>query len=435
MNGVRIVCKGINSTKYFDLDSDSETSSSNANDITGGDKLAEENRELLGDRVHEIFIKESEINIVETRHFEAFKNLRVLSVTNSNVVRFVRHRDGDGERRTQSLSLLPLQTLDLSSNNLIELNGAVVREFSSHLRDINISHNALRHLGPIFTVLEKLEVLDLSFNGLDESIDPDVFKTLPASIKYLDISNNDWSCSPKLSWMFAWSRPYVATSPKVKEGGILHRATDTLCRYGNSNFDGKLLLVMEYYADYVLPNCPFRDKCTCHLTMVQETVVFSTERVYTVEVDCSENNLAYFPKLPKHTRTVNLSGNKLDSQAFSILKVDEHNYDEVDNLTLDNNRLVTLPEKLLEMKLGLSFSAKKNKLTSIPYDFSQRLVKTTAVIRLSNNPWKCTCRSQITDLNLIDKIRDKSEMFCGPGSGLELEKKQVKFVHFNLDYF
>ena len=56
---------------------------------------------------------------------------------------------------------------------------------------------------------------------------------------------------------------------------------------------------------------------------------------------------------------------QLDSEAFSILRVEDHNYDEVDNLTLDNNLLEYLPEKLLEMKLGLSFSAKHNKLTSV----------------------------------------------------------------------
>ena len=34
----------------------------------------------------------------------------------------------------------------------------------------------------------------------------------------------------------------------------------------------------------------------------------------------------------------------------------------------------------------------------ISYDFSQRLVKTTSVIELSDNPWICSCTSQITDL-------------------------------------
>ena len=56
---------------------------------------------------------------------------------------------------------------------------------------------------------------------------------------------------------------------------------------------------------------------------------------------------------------------QLNSDAFGILKVSEHNYDEVDNLTLDNNLLESFPEKLLDMKLKLSFSAKSNQLTSV----------------------------------------------------------------------
>jgi len=34
----------------------------------------------------------------------------------------------------------------------------------------------------------------------------------------------------------------------------------------------------------------------------------------------------------------------------------------------------------------------------ISYDFSQRLVKTTHNVELSDNPWICSCSSQITDL-------------------------------------
>jgi hypothetical protein len=163
-----------------------------------------------------------------------------------------------------------------------------------------------------------------------------------------------------------------------------------------------------------------------------------------------------------------LSLSQLDSEAFSILRVVDHNYDEVDNLTLDNNNLDTFPEKLLDMKLKLSFSAKDNLLTNviiclgllddrynksslqIPYDFSQRLILSTNVIQLSKNPWKCTCSSQITDLvneriqmfsacvltfncsfqNLLAKTKDKSELLCGPASELELVSKRVGFADF-----
>ena len=58
---------------------------------------------------------------------------------------------------------------------------------------------------------------------------------------------------------------------------------------------------------------------------------------------------------------------QLDSAAFNLLKVVEHNYNEVENLTLNNNLLDSLPENLLDMKLGIGFSAKSNQLSSVRY--------------------------------------------------------------------
>ena len=56
---------------------------------------------------------------------------------------------------------------------------------------------------------------------------------------------------------------------------------------------------------------------------------------------------------------------QLDENSFSGLKVKEHHYDEVNNLTLDSNLLQSLPEKLLDMKLKVAFSARNNNLTSV----------------------------------------------------------------------
>ncbi len=107
--------------------------------------------------------------------------------------------------------------------------------------------------------------------------------------------------------MHAWSQSLV--SPPLP---VLRNQRLTRCRYDDhSKYDGPLLLVMEYYSESVLPSCPFRDRCSCHLTSLQEKMVVSTERVYTVEVDCASRGLKHFPKLPKHTRTVDLSGNEV----------------------------------------------------------------------------------------------------------------------------
>lgn len=68
---------------------------------------------------------------------------------------------------------------------------------------------------------------------------------------------------------------------------------------------------MEYYTLYILPSCPIKDNCQCQLENIQETMVVATERHYTIFVSCPDKGLTHFPKLPKHTRTVDLSNNKV----------------------------------------------------------------------------------------------------------------------------
>ncbi len=105
----------------------------------------------------------------------------------------------------------------------------------------------------------------------------------------------------------------------------------------------------------------------------------------------------------------------------------------------------------------------------IPYDFSQRLMARTGSVELAGNPWVCVCGSQITDVvnmiflplnisedtpvrsrgrfiksivvylmtalcfahlyflfqNLIAKVKDSSDVRCGPGSTAGLIGERV----------
>ena len=109
--------------------------------------------------------------------------------------------------------------------------------------------------------------------------------------------------------MYSWSRHYA-------ESSILQHVDDTRCRYDETTRNclkqkecGNLLLVMEYYHEKVNPSCP--SSCSCFLTQVQEVMKERKERSYTVQVNCTSQNLTYFPKLPIHTRIVDLSDNKV----------------------------------------------------------------------------------------------------------------------------
>ena len=115
----------------------------------------------------------------------------------------------------------------------------------------------------------------------------------------------------------------------------------------------------------------------------------------------------------------------MDNRSFAKLQVSNDNYAEVESLHLDDNLLDSFSEKLLDMRLNWAFSATLNQITTIPYDFSQRLILKTDSVELSGNPWICTCGSQITDVNLLAKIKDKRMMTCGPGSVTELKSQKV----------
>ena len=94
--------------------------------------------------------------------------------------------------------------------------------------------------------------------------------TFPTTAFPSFIADNTWLCSPKLSWMYSWSRRYTAPPSPV-----LRRVDDTRCRYDaargarclKQNQCGSLLLVAQYYHERVNPSCP--SACACVLTNVQ----------------------------------------------------------------------------------------------------------------------------------------------------------------------
>ena len=203
--GVRVICKALRSTSHFNLREVGKGGGDNGvlNAISGGDRVADEHVEMMGSSVREILIKDGAISTIEMRDFSSFGSLRILSVTNSSVAKLVvtgtSTSSAGGEtvsggataaaRTTRPSGLVSLETLDLSRNHLTELDEVVLGEYGSHLKELNVSHNSIHRLRPVFGGLAKLEVLDLSANRLDEDIDSTVFTNLPKSIKYLDISS------------------------------------------------------------------------------------------------------------------------------------------------------------------------------------------------------------------------------------------------------
>ena len=87
---VQLVCKGLNSTQHFDLEShDSEKEERNDidNDISGGSELPYEYKQSLYRDVSEILVKDSDIPYVILADFASYKKLQSLSVIDSHVIR------------------------------------------------------------------------------------------------------------------------------------------------------------------------------------------------------------------------------------------------------------------------------------------------------------------------------------------------------------
>ncbi len=180
--GVRIVCKGLDSTAHLNLlDTEEEDDDDGrGNSISGGNVLSAAQRRVLANNVREIVVKDSAMETAHLSDFGAFAaGLRSFTLTDSEVNRLA--------SGPTIVSFPSVQTIDLSGNGLSEVD---LSGFGDGLREVNLSGNALRHPPPgVFSRLGGLQVLDLSGNNLDEDVDKKLFTSLPKTIRYLDISS------------------------------------------------------------------------------------------------------------------------------------------------------------------------------------------------------------------------------------------------------
>ena len=168
MSSTKLVCKNIDhSSAVF------QTSTS-INDITSdGTNPFQFITELV---IEDSTFKSQCLN---PEDFSDFETLNTLSVINSGLSTFLCN--------SEALPLSQLKVLDLSRNHIRNLD---VSSLSSQLVSLNVSHNLIQQLGPsYFAHFSHLVTLDLSNNKLNENVDPTIFKSLPKSLKHLDISS------------------------------------------------------------------------------------------------------------------------------------------------------------------------------------------------------------------------------------------------------
>jgi len=354
-------------------------------------------KNLVSPSIHSLHIHSSHLQCLNLHDFAGLENLKELKVSSSELEKLC-HQEHHKVRHSKSRRLLHhLEKLDLSNNRLHKFEKKL--KFGALLY-LNLSHNHLTTLPSAFPV--HLEILDVGNNRLSENVDKDTFLSLPPSIQFINIAGNPWLCSPQLSWMYPWS----LTLPQSARMSLM----EAKCRIQEKA--STLILVMETYHRQVVPKCP--DVCSCDLYYFGTSTL--AEPVYTLFVNCSGKELTEFPAVPLHTTILDLSHNKLTDASFGQLDVERDNYLDISGLTLSNNLITFLDNKLLKMKLHRFLKVDRNRLAEVPYDISLMVQRHYAEIFLGGNPWVCTCNSEINNMNLWDKLADLNEVTCSDHS-------------------
>jgi hypothetical protein len=302
----------------------------------------------------------------------------------------------------REVSILTISQARLSCLHLSHISGM-------GLKQLSVTRSGLNNIlcpGDDFSVLPSLSSLDLSYNNLS-TLELATLKSLPRTLRHLDISENALPCSPSLSWLHTWAES-LSSDLRLQ----LERVQ---CSVENSPSHqiAPLLTVMQYYIQKVNPYCPA--SCSCHFYHFVERVGDSP--YYTVLVNCSGQDLDSFPSLPAETTVLDLSHNLLDQAAYNLLDVVGMNYINLESLILSHNKFTTIDMKFFKLKLHRAFKADHNELTELPYDFSQLLQNfDTKNVTLGHNQWLCSCNAEITGSSLQRKIQDHEQVRCGEGS-------------------
>ena len=323
-------------------------------------------------------ISNSSIECLDLVEISTFPHLQTIRVTKSEVKKLFCETD------TKILKNLPIKAIVLNKNKISCLNQPFPIGLSN-IQVLDLSMNEITQISIDFRHLKKLKLLNISHNLLSQSLNPKVLTKLPSSIDTLDLRNNQWPCSPSLSWLHPW---YSTLSQNLKEQ--LKKIT---CRVINSHQIAPLFLAMKVYSVQVDQFCP--QNCSCVFYHFTSKPV----PTYSLFVNCSRMGLVSFPTLPPQTTILDISYNNLSDKSYDDLNISVQHYSDLSGIILSHNKFNTINPKLNKLKLHRQFEADHNNISRIPYDFSlllQSFPKTK--IKLGHNPWLCSCNAEITNL-------------------------------------
>ena len=108
--------------------------------------------------------------------------------------------------------------------------------------------------------------------------------------------------------MYNWSKSIENSNAIINASSITCHVENDPGEYNSKMYKRKsyeLFPVMRTYRDEVLPSCPKKDGCSCTIQY------YYSVTVYSVKVSCKGKQLIRFPKLPKNTRYLDLTNNKV----------------------------------------------------------------------------------------------------------------------------
>lgn len=311
-----------------------------------------------------------------------------------------------------------LESISITDGKINKITGI----FSKHtsIKCFNLSNNALNSVDKrTFVNLQKLSLLDLSFNNLSEV--PNFRKTRPIQ---LDISNNSQLMCRSL--MDAMNNTELSF---IKE-------SETYCLFPKTfhwfNTTEKIpLKQVKTYNEIEKKSCS--DNCTCKAQRLD--LIADKEPTFAVMVDCSGKEMMEMPtNLPNNTIALNISNNNI-----SELRIDNAIYANIRELYADNNQITSILSlegtKFIDNFVALSL--RNNKLKFLPTYMLSNIFDRNSIqrsVHLGLNKLHCDCNTaKVLKVWLSTKaknIPDYDEIMCENLENL----KVIKLDHSKICY-
>ncbi|XP_075532845.1 toll-like receptor 2 type-2 isoform X1 [Dermacentor variabilis] len=300
-----------------------------------------------------------------------------------------------------SLHGLPyLKYLFIHDNRLQRLTAADF-EGSRQLSFIYASRNNITSVRGAFRGLHDLQTLRLDGNRL-RSVHRASFPDKLDKLKRLELGGNPLLCDCQLTWLVKSAASLAAKGVPVCQGPHWNR--------GEQLFNLSVENLTAWFT-----NCSRGCDCAC----LQDTP-FSAA----IHVNCSRKGLKELPEeFPSKTRVLDLSWNRLSQLKNELIFKTPF----LVSLNLANNLLSDIGTGVIPRsteRIDLS----KNSLRTFPFGMVSE--RTVVAIRLSGNPWECSCQDysfrQWAEAH-SSAIQDYNETVCAQGQSQYTSGK--KFMH------